>query len=73
MNTPINKSKNYFQVVLNNGKTHPQLFSDPQKAINVVGAKNIKMLREVYASQVDTRYVTDDGISIPDMNFNLRN
>jgi len=56
-------SKNFFQVVLSNGKTHPKLFRDPLRAVREVGSENIKMLREVFAEQVNVRYNDVDAIS----------
>lgn len=57
------KTKNYFQVILKNGKTHPKLFRDPIKAVNEVGSGNILKLREVLAEQVTTKYVDPDAIT----------
>lgn len=56
-------SKNFFQVVLLNGKTHPKLFKDPIRAMREVGSENIKLLREVFAEQVNVRYNDVDAIS----------
>lgn len=57
------KTKNYFQVILKNGKTHPKLFRDPIKAVNEVGSGNILKLREVLAEQVNTKYVEADSLT----------
>ncbi len=57
------KTKNYFQVILKNGKTHPKLFRDPIKAVNEVGSGNILKLREVLAEQVNTKYVDPDSLT----------
>jgi len=56
-------SKNYFQIVLTNGKTHPKLFKDPVRAVREVGSENIKTLREVLAEQVNMKYNDIDAIS----------
>ena len=57
------KTKNYYQVILKNGKTHPKLFRDPARAIATVGIKNIKMLREVLETQVTTKYTEIDSLT----------
>lgn len=57
------KSKNYLQVVLHNGKTHPKLFKDPKRALEEVGSENIKMLREVLHEQVNVKYADVDAIT----------
>jgi len=57
------KSKNYFQVILKNGKTHPKLFRDPARAVAEVGSGNILKLREVLAEQVNIKYVEVDSIT----------
>jgi hypothetical protein len=63
MKTPIEKSKNYFQVILNNGKTHPKIYKSPLRALREVGSENIKMLREVLAEQVNAKYADTDALS----------
>jgi hypothetical protein len=63
MTKPIEKSKNYFQVILKNGKTHPKLYKSPLRALREVGSENIKMLREVLAEQVNAKYADIDAIT----------
>lgn len=63
MKTPIEKSKNYFQVVLKNGKTHPKLYKSPGRAVKEVGIHRIKLVREVLADQVSAKYVEQDAIT----------
>jgi hypothetical protein len=63
MKTPIDKSKNYFQVILKNGKTHPKLYKSPARAMKEVGSGNIKMLREILAEQVNVKYADVDAIT----------
>lgn len=62
------KSKNFFQVILKNGKTHSKLYRDPQRAIKEVGISRIKMLREVLAEQVNVKYTEVDAISYTEEN-----
>ncbi len=62
------KTKNYFQVILKNGKTHSKLYRDPARAIKEIGIEKIKMLREVLAEQVNTKYVELDGIALTEEN-----
>ena len=57
------KTKNYYQVILKNGKTHSKLFRDPAKAIKEIGIDKIKMLREVFAEQVNIKYVEADSLT----------
>ena len=63
MTKAAEKSKNYFQVILKNGKTHPKLYKSPLRALREVGLENIKMLREVLAEQVNAKYADIDAIS----------
>lgn len=63
MTKAAEKSKNYFQVILKNGKTHPKLYKSPLRALREVGSENIKMLREVLAEQVNVKYADIDTIS----------
>lgn len=63
MTKPIEKSKNYFQVILKNGKTHPKLYKSPLRALREIGSENIKMLREVLAEQVNAKYADIDAIT----------
>ena len=56
-------SGNYYQVVLTNGKTHPKLFKDPQRAIRSVGVENVLKLREVMKEQVTANYTGVDAIT----------
>jgi len=57
------KTGNYFQVILKSGKTYPKLYRDPARAMKEVGSGNIKMLREVLASQVNAKYTEIDSIT----------
>lgn len=63
MTKAAEKSKNYFQVILKNGKTHPKLYKSPLRALREVGSENIKMLREVLAEQVNVKYADIDATS----------
>jgi len=63
MTKTVDKSKNYFQVVLKNGKIHPKLYKSPLRALKEVGSENIKMLREVLAEQVNAKYADIDAIT----------
>jgi hypothetical protein len=63
MTKSVDKSKNYFQVVLKNGKIHPKLYKSPLRALKEVGSENIKMLREVLAEQVNAKYADIDAIT----------
>lgn len=61
---------NYYQVTLKNGKIHPKLFKDPQRAIRTVGVENILNLREVPKDQVNINYTGVDAITVfPDENL----
>lgn len=62
------KSKNFFQVILKNGKTHSKLYRDPARAIKEVGIEKIKMLREVLAEQVNVKYAEIDAITFTEEN-----
>jgi hypothetical protein len=55
---------NYIQVITKNGKIHPKLYKDPQKAIKAVGGVgNVKFLREVLKEQVNAKYVEIDSLT----------
>lgn len=56
-------SGNYYQVTLKNGKIHPKLFRDPQRAIRTVGVENVLKLREVLKEQVNANYTGVDAIT----------
>jgi hypothetical protein len=56
-------SGNYYQVTLKNGKIHPKLFRDPQRAIRSVGVENVLKLREVLKEQVNANYTGVDAIT----------
>jgi len=47
---------NYYQVILNTGKTHKSLYRTIQNAIKHVGISNIKEIKEIRAELVDTKY-----------------
>jgi hypothetical protein len=48
--------KKYYQVILNNGKTHPSLYVNLQTAIKKVGVANIKEIKEIRSELVDSNY-----------------
>ena len=56
-------SGNYYQVTLKNGKIHPKLFRDPQRAIRTLGVENVLKLREVLKEQVNANYTGVDAIT----------
>lgn len=47
--------KNYYQVILKDGKTHKSLYKTPAMAIKKVGIKNIERIVEVRGELVETK------------------
>ena len=47
--------KNYYQVILKDGKTHKSLYKTPAMAVKKVGIRNIERIVEVRGELVETK------------------
>jgi hypothetical protein len=51
----------YYQVILNNGKTHKSIYKTIPNAIKNVGVSNIKKIVELRKELVETKYLEQVG------------
>ena len=52
----------YYQVILKSGKTHKSLYKTIPNAIRMVGASNIKEIKEIRSELVENKYLEQVGV-----------